>query len=156
MARAVVASPDRVVCVVGVAGAGKTTAVHAVASAFRAAGTRVLGAAPSGIAAERLRDETGISAMTLHRLLDCELPDRCVLGVDEAGMAETRVLAPILERVEQAGGKAILIGDTNQLPAVGGRPLRRHRRAGRCDRAHREPPPARPRRAPCTRGDPPR
>jgi hypothetical protein len=39
--------------------------------------------------------------------------------VDEAGMAETRVLAPVLELVEQAGGKAILIGDPHQLPAVG-------------------------------------
>jgi ATP-dependent exoDNAse (exonuclease V) alpha subunit len=42
-----------------------------------------------------------------------------VLIVDEAAMAETRVLAPILAAVEQAGGKAILIGDPLQLPAVG-------------------------------------
>jgi conjugative relaxase-like TrwC/TraI family protein len=119
MARAVVTSPDRVVCAVGVAGAGKTTAVHAVASAFRAVGAPVLGAAPSGIAAERLRDETGIPATTLHRMLRHELPARCILVVDEAGMAETRVLAPILDRVERAGGKAVLLGDPNQLPAVG-------------------------------------
>jgi hypothetical protein len=42
-----------------------------------------------------------------------------VLVVDEAAMAETRVLAPALELVEQARGKAILIGDPQQLPAVG-------------------------------------
>ena len=34
-------------------------------------------------------------------------------------MAETRILAPVLELVEQAGGKAVLIGDPHQLPAVG-------------------------------------
>ncbi|MEO5575117.1 MAG: MobF family relaxase [Gaiellaceae bacterium] len=124
MVRAVLTSPDRVVCVVGPAGAGKTTATHALAEAFNAAGAPVLGAAPSGIAAERLQDETGIPSRTLHRLLaDARraegLPEGCVLIVDEAAMAETRVLALILAAVEQAGGKAILIGDPQQLPAVG-------------------------------------
>lgn len=121
MVEAVAASPDRVVCVIGPAGAGKTAAAHALAEAFRATGTPVLGAAPSGIAAERLQDETGIPSRTLHRLLaDANrsegLPDRCVLLVDEA---ETRVLAPILAAVENANGKAVLIGDPHQLPAVG-------------------------------------
>jgi len=124
MVRAVATSPERVVCVVGPAGAGKTTATHALAEAFHATGAAVLGAAQSGIAAERLQDETGIPSQTLHRLLAHAkrtegLPDGCVLIVDEAAMAETRVLAPLLSLVEQAGGKAILIGDPLQLPAVG-------------------------------------
>ncbi len=124
MVRAVVSSRDRVVCVVGLAGAGKTTATHAVAGAFQAAGAPVIGAAPSGIAAERLQDETGIPCRTLHRLLahanhSDGLPEGCVLLGDEAAMAETRTLAPILSAVEQAGGRAILIGDPRQLPAVG-------------------------------------
>jgi conjugative relaxase-like TrwC/TraI family protein len=123
MLRTVTGSTDRVTCAVGVAGAGKTTAARAIAEAFAAAGVTVLGAAPSGVAAEKLQDETGILATTLHRLLDeaarVGLPIRCVVLVDEAGMAETRVLAPVLERIEAAGGKAILIGDPNQLPAVG-------------------------------------
>jgi conjugative relaxase-like TrwC/TraI family protein len=119
MLRAVAASGDRVVCVVGLAGSGKTTATRAVAAAFQAAGVPVLGAAPSGIAAEKLRDETGIPSTTLHRLLRRELPDRCLVVVDEAGMAETRILAPLLEEVEQAQGKIVLIGDPSQLPAVG-------------------------------------
>jgi len=115
---------SRVICVVGLAGAGKTTATHAVATAFARAGIAVLGAAPSGVAAEKLQDETGIPSTTLHRLLDvaCNeggLPHRCVLIVDEAAMAETRTLAPLLEFVEHAEGKAILIGDPHQLPAVG-------------------------------------
>ncbi|HZT54501.1 MAG TPA: MobF family relaxase, partial [Gaiellaceae bacterium] len=123
MLRAVATSPDRVCCVVGLAGAGKTTATHALAEAFRAAGIPVVGAAPSGVAAEKLEDETGIPATTLHRLLEQAagggLPQGCLLIVDEAGMAETRILAPVLERVEEAGGKVVLVGDPQQLPAVG-------------------------------------
>jgi conjugative relaxase-like TrwC/TraI family protein len=123
MVREAVTSSNRVVCVVGLAGAGKTTATHAVAQIFAHEGVEVLGAAPSGVAAEKLQDETGIPATTLHRLLDDAhgggIRSGSVLVVDEAGMAETRVLAPILELVEQANGKAILIGDPHQLPAVG-------------------------------------
>ena len=124
MVREVATSPSRVVCVVGLAGAGKTTATHAVAQVFEHAGVQVLGAAPSGVAAEKLQDETGIPSSTLHRVLERArlgggLPNGSVLVVDEAGMADTRVLAPVLEFVEQANGKAILIGDPQQLPAVG-------------------------------------
>jgi conjugative relaxase-like TrwC/TraI family protein len=123
MVRKAATSRQRVVCVVGVAGAGKTTAAHALARAFMADGVPVVGAAPSGVAAEKLQDETGVTSMTLHRLLDRAgrgvLPARCVLIVDEAGMAETRVLAPVLDALERVGGKAVLIGDPHQLPAVG-------------------------------------
>ena len=119
MLRGVASSRDRVVCVVGLAGSGKTTATRAVADAFRAAGVPVLGAGPSGIAAEKLQDETGIPSTTLHRLLQRQLPERCLVVVDEAGMAETRILAPLLERIEQARAKIVLIGDPCQLPAVG-------------------------------------
>ena len=124
MVRAIATSADRVVAVVGRAGAGKTTATHALAVVFRDAGAVVVGAAPSGVAAEKLEDETGVPSMTLHRLLDragreSGMAPGCVVIVDEAGMAETRILAPVLERVADAGGKVILIGDPQQLPAVG-------------------------------------
>jgi len=124
MIREVATTPSRVVCVVGLAGAGKTTATHAVAQVFQHAGVDVLGAAPSGVAAEKLEDETGIPSATLHRLLahaaqEGGLPRGSVLVIDEAAMAETRVLAPVLGLVERAEGKAILIGDPQQLPAVG-------------------------------------
>ncbi|MGH3133445.1 MAG: ATP-dependent DNA helicase, partial [Gaiellaceae bacterium] len=67
---------------------------------------------------------TGVCSSTLHRLLldahrDGGLPRGCVLLVDEAAMAETRVLAPVLELVERAEGRAILVGDPHQLPSVG-------------------------------------
>src|SRR3954452_15746423 len=124
MVREVATSSSRVICVVGLAGAGKTTATHAVAQVFSQAGIEVFGAAPSGVAAEKLQDETRIPATTLHRLLDEArsgggLQRGCVLVVDEAAMAETRILAPVLSLVEQASAKAILIGDPHQLPAVG-------------------------------------
>src|SRR6266511_2147630 len=124
MVREVATSTSRVLCVVGLAGAGKTTATHAVAQVFAQAGIEVFGAAPSGVAAEKLQDETRIPATTLHRLLDEArtgggLSAGSVLVVDEAGMAETRILAPVLELVEEANAKAILIGDPRQLPAVG-------------------------------------
>ncbi|MGH3048947.1 MAG: ATP-dependent DNA helicase, partial [Gaiellaceae bacterium] len=115
---------DRVVCIAGVAGSGKTLALHAFADAYRGIDVEVLGAAPSGRAADELEAATGMPSRTLHRLLlDTErnggLPHRCVLVVDEAGMAETRVLAPLLHEVERAEGKLLLVGDPAQLPAVG-------------------------------------
>jgi conjugative relaxase-like TrwC/TraI family protein len=117
-------SRDRVLCVVGVAGAGKTTALRTLHEALRESGVPVVAAAPSGRAADELAAGSGIPSSTLHRLLldasrDGGLPHGCVLVVDEAGMAETRVLAPTLELVRQADGKAILVGDPGQLPAVG-------------------------------------
>ena len=117
-------SRDRVVCAVGVAGSGKTTALRVLGSAYREASIPVLGTAPSGRAADELAIATGIRSSTLHRLLlDAQLegglPRRCVVIVDEAGMAETRILGPLLRLVDDAGGKAILVGDPSQLPAVG-------------------------------------
>jgi ATP-dependent exoDNAse (exonuclease V) alpha subunit len=84
----------------------------------------VLGGAPSGLAAEKLAEETNVGSWTLHRLLGQAerrggLPERCLLIVDEASMADTRTLARALREVERCGGKAILVGDPAQLPAVG-------------------------------------
>jgi conjugative relaxase-like TrwC/TraI family protein len=117
-------SPDRVVCVVGHAGAGKTTALAALADAYRRDGHVVIGAAPSGVAAANLAAQTGIPSGTLHRLLaetgrHGGLPRGCLLVVDEAAMADTRTLTRLLFQVEYAEAKAVLVGDPAQLPAVG-------------------------------------
>jgi AAA domain/TrwC relaxase len=117
-------SPDRIVCAIGAAGAGKTTALQVLGDALSRSDIPVLGAAPSGRAADELERATDIPAQTLHSLLaDARqsggLPPGCVLVVDEAGMAETRVLAPVLRMVEEVHGKALLVGDSAQLPAVG-------------------------------------
>jgi conjugative relaxase-like TrwC/TraI family protein len=124
MLQAAASSPDRVVCVVGHAGAGKTTALAALADAYQRDGHVAIGAAPSGVAAENLAFETGIPTGTLHRLLaetrqQGGLPRGCLLIVDEAAMADTRTLTRVLLQVEQAEGKAVLVGDPAQLPAVG-------------------------------------
>jgi hypothetical protein len=116
--------PGRVLCIAGAAGSGKTTALRVLAAAYRESAVPVLGAAPSGRAADELQTATGIGSSTLHRLLldahrEGGVPRSCVLLVDEAGMAETRVLAPVLELVERAEGRAILVGDPHQLPPVG-------------------------------------
>jgi conjugative relaxase-like TrwC/TraI family protein len=123
MLRAVAASPDRVVSVVGRAGAGKTTGLRAVARAFRMEGVTTMGCAPTGVAAERLVRDAGIPSTTLHRVVAKAhrrrgLPKDCILVVDEAGMADTRTLTQALLEVERAEGKAILVGDPAQLPAV--------------------------------------
>jgi conjugative relaxase-like TrwC/TraI family protein len=124
MVHTVAASPDRVVCVVGHAGAGKTAALGALAEAFRREGYLALGAAPSGVAAATLEAETGVPSVTLHRLLSETwgrggLPRECLLLVDEAGMADTRTLTRALLQVEHADGKLVLVGDPAQLAAVG-------------------------------------
>jgi conjugative relaxase-like TrwC/TraI family protein len=124
LVRDAASSPDRVVCVAGHAGAGKTTALAALADAYRRDGHAVIGAAPSGIAAANLAAETGIPSGTLHRLLAETrqrggLPRHCLVVVDEAAMADTRTLTRLLFQVEYAHGKAVLVGDPAQLPAVG-------------------------------------
>jgi conjugative relaxase-like TrwC/TraI family protein len=124
MLHAAASSPERVVCVVGHAGAGKTTAVAALADAYQRDGYVAIGAAPSGVAAANLAAETGIASGTLHRLLaetrqGDGLPRSCLLVVDEAAMADTRALTRVLIEVERAEGKAVLVGDPAQLPAVG-------------------------------------
>jgi conjugative relaxase-like TrwC/TraI family protein len=124
MLHAVAASPDRVVCVVGHAGSGKTSALAALADSFQREGFLAIGAAPSGVAAANLAAETGIPCGTLHRLLaeakrQGGLPRGCLVVVDEAGMADTRTLTRLLWQAEHAHAKLVLVGDPSQLPAVG-------------------------------------
>ena len=47
------------------------------------------------------------------------LPAGCVLVVDEAGMVPTRVLSEMVEHVERARAKLVLVGDDRQLPEIG-------------------------------------
>ena len=91
---------------------------------YESAGYQVLGVAPTGRAARELTEEAGVAARTLDRLLidleqlGDELPQGCVLILDEAGMAATRASARVLQAAEQAGAKVIAIGDPGQLASV--------------------------------------
>jgi conjugative relaxase-like TrwC/TraI family protein len=106
------------------AGTGKTYTLDAARDAWQAAGYRVIGAAQAGIAAQELHSSAGIESSTLAMLridLDTgriELDARTVLVIDEAGMAGTRTLAPILAAADHAGSKVVLVGDPRQLPEI--------------------------------------
>lgn len=124
MVTRIATSGDGVDVIEGKAGSGKTTALRVAAAAWSAAGFRVAGAAVAARAAKELEDSAGIRSTTLAQaLMDLDaaphsLDDRCVVVVDEAGMAPTRVLDRLLARVEAAGAKAVLLGDHRQLPEI--------------------------------------
>jgi DNA primase catalytic core len=113
------------------AGTGKTTALRALATAWRAGGGEVVGLAPSAAAATVLREQIGADTDTLAKLIHALTtgidvppwlpsigPGTLVL-VDEAGMAGTSDLARVVEHVTAADGSVRLIGDDQQLAAVG-------------------------------------
>jgi conjugative relaxase-like TrwC/TraI family protein len=122
--RALATSGLGVEVVEALAGTGKTYTAGVLREVYERAGLRLLGVAPTGRAARELSDQAGIRARTLDRLLwDVEqlgdsLPMRCVVVVDEAGMAATRTTARLLEHAEHAGAKVIAIGDPGQLASV--------------------------------------
>lgn len=111
-----------VVC--AAAGTGKTYTLDAVREAWETSGHRVIGAALAGIAAQELQSTAAIESMTLAMLqinLDARrirLVDRTVVVIDEAGMAGTRNLAPILNAADEASAKVVLVGDPHQLPEI--------------------------------------
>jgi ATP-dependent exoDNAse (exonuclease V) alpha subunit len=116
---------DGVAVVVGNAGTGKTYALGAARDAWQAAGIPVLGVAVARRAAHELQDDSGIASTSVAALLadlgrweGARLPDGCVLVVDEAGMVATRQLAALVDAVDQAGGKLVLVGDHRQLPEL--------------------------------------
>jgi Ti-type conjugative transfer relaxase TraA len=117
--------------VVGVAGAGKSTMLEAARRAWESQGLTVKGGALAGIAAENLEHASGIPSRTLAswelswgKGYDT-LASRDVFVIDEAGLIGTRQLARVLERVERAGAKAVLVGDHEQLQAIeAGAPFR--------------------------------
>ena len=112
------------------AGTGKTTAMRALTAAWREDGGTVLGLAPSAAAAAVLREQTGATTDTLAKLTWSisagDLPDwadaigpRTLVVIDEAGMADTRSLDTAVHFVTARGGQVRLIGDTQQLTAIG-------------------------------------
>jgi ATP-dependent exoDNAse (exonuclease V) alpha subunit len=109
---------------VGKAGYGKTYLAGAVAYAYGLQGHRLIGTAPTGLAATGLGNEGFADARTVDRLLaDLEqrrqrLDAKSVLLVDEAGMVGTPKLARLLDHAHRAEAKVILVGDDRQLSSI--------------------------------------
>jgi conjugative relaxase-like TrwC/TraI family protein len=130
LVRAMCTSGARLQLAIAPAGAGKTTAMSTLASAWTDSGGRVLGLAPSAAAAAQLRDATSAPAETLAKLTwsidHGDLPDwaerigrSTLVIIDEAGMADTLALDTAVQFIIGRGGSVRLVGDDQQLAAIG-------------------------------------
>ncbi|NKL36979.1 Ti-type conjugative transfer relaxase TraA [Rhizobium leguminosarum bv. viciae] len=126
-----VTGPAQIAVVIGFAGAGKSTMLAAARHAWEAQGYRVHGAALAGKAAEGLEQSSGIASRTLAsweyswQADRGRLNARDVFVIDEGGMVGSRQLARFVDEVKRAGAKLVLVGDHEQLQAIGaGAPFR--------------------------------
>ena len=120
---------SKVLVLTGGPGTGKTTTTLGIITAFREAGAKMLLAAPTGRAAKRLSEATGMEAKTIHRLLEFKPPGGYqkteedpltgdVLIVDECSMIDLILMYNLLKAVPDTM-TLILVGDIDQLPSVG-------------------------------------
>ncbi len=120
---------SKVMALTGGPGTGKTTTTLGIISAYRLAGCRILLAAPTGRAAKRMSEATGMEAKTIHRLLEYQPADGYqrneenpleadVLILDECSMIDIMLMYNLLKALPDAM-TMILVGDTDQLPSVG-------------------------------------
>ncbi|MBP1862185.1 Ti-type conjugative transfer relaxase TraA [Rhizobium herbae] len=121
----------QVAAVIGFAGAGKSTMLAAARDAWERQGYRVQGAALAGKAAEGLEESSDIASRTLAsweygwQSGRGRLGKGDVLVIDEAGMVGSRQLARFVMEAEARGAKLVLVGDHEQLQAIGaGSPFR--------------------------------
>ncbi len=121
---------EKALVVTGGPGTGKTTLVQGVTAIFGAKGRQVELAAPTGRAAKRLAEATGLPARTIHRLLEFNPATRAfarsrenpiqaeLLVVDEVSMLDVELAAALFAAVPPAC-RVLLVGDADQLPSVG-------------------------------------
>ena len=121
---------SKLLVITGGPGVGKTTVIHAILRILAAKGARLLLCAPTGRAARRLSDATGLEAKTIHRLLevdpktggfrrDCEHPlAGDLVVVDETSMVDVPLMHALLKAVPDRAA-VLVVGDVDQLPSVG-------------------------------------
>jgi DNA primase catalytic core len=130
MVRQMATSGARLQLAIAPAGAGKTTAMRALAAAWTKDDSTVIGLAPSAAAAAQLRDQIGGVADTLAKLTwsadHHDLPGwvgsigpSTLVVIDEAGMADTLTLDAAVQFIVGRGGSVRLVGDDQQLDAIG-------------------------------------
>ena len=123
------AAVSKVMVLTGGPGTGKTTTTQGIIAAYRSFGLKILLAAPTGRAAKRMTEATGLEAKTIHRLLECKPPegyqknednplDGDVLIIDECSMIDMILMNALLKAIPE-GMSLILVGDIDQLPSVG-------------------------------------
>ena len=121
---------SKVLVITGDPGVGKTTLVNAILKVLRAKQVEAALCAPTGRAARRLSDSTGLEAKTIHRLLETDPktggfkrsednPLACdLLVMDEASMVDVPLMRALLKALPDEAA-LLLIGDVDQLPSVG-------------------------------------
>ncbi len=123
------AMDSKVMVLTGGPGTGKTTTTQGIIEAFKARKKTILLAAPTGRAAKRMTEATGMEAKTIHRLLEYspmegykrneENPlEGDVLIVDECSMIDIMLFYNLMKAIPEKM-RLILVGDIDQLPSVG-------------------------------------
>ncbi|WP_094561414.1 ATP-dependent RecD-like DNA helicase, partial [Synechococcus sp. 8F6] len=121
---------SKLLVITGGPGVGKTTLINAILQILAAKKLRIQLCAPTGRAAKRMAEATGLEAKTIHRLLEfdpasygfrrgAELPLECdLLVVDETSMVDVPLMASLLAAIPPEAA-LLLVGDVDQLPSVG-------------------------------------
>ena len=119
----------KVMVLTGGPGTGKTTTTQGIIAAFRSMGLRILLSAPTGRAAKRMSEATGMEAKTIHRLLEYNPADGYkrndenplegdALIVDECSMVDIMLMYNLMKAIP-TNMRLVLVGDIDQLPSVG-------------------------------------
>jgi exodeoxyribonuclease V alpha subunit len=123
-----VALNNRTTVITGGPGTGKTTTANAIIREIKSLSSksRIFLAAPTGKAARRMSDVTGLPCMTLHRMLGMAPGTSCMLSsfgdddtliIDEMSMVDLHLFTNVIRHVENRG-RLILLGDSDQLASV--------------------------------------